>query len=200
MAQVQYVKDILNDVASNYTIDSTRRYACGKSNGGGFTAMLACRPDTSLLFAAFAPVSPALYPGTFAFSGCNPSRPVPILHSHGIEDTITPFHGRGAMDVGFGPEPDVRDWRADWAERNGCTKDQVSNSSVSYPHDNTTEEVWECLTPVRALTMEGLGHAWPTTEGLDRAGAPNETATFNFTSSHLVQFFTDNPLPVKYLE
>lgn len=196
---IGYVYDIIKKTALTYTIDHTRIYACGKSNGGGFTALLACRPDTSALFAAFSPVSPALYQGTFAFYNCSPSRPVPILHAHGVEDRVTEFLGRTPLGGSFGPEPDVRLWRRAWAERNGCRATYAGawpEPSVTEVHEGTWEEVWNCPgdAEVRALTIEGLGHAWPSTAGLDLSGHPNQTANFNFTPQHLVPFFSRHHL------
>ncbi|CAK7222194.1 hypothetical protein SCUCBS95973_004758 [Sporothrix curviconia] len=196
---IAYVHDIIATVADTYTVDRTRIYACGKSNGGGFTALLACRPDTSAIIAAFAPVSPALYQGTYSFYNCTPSRPVPILHSHGVEDRDTEFLGRTPLGGSFGPEPDVRLWRRQWAERNGCRGPYAGSwplPSVREVHPGAWEEVWDCPedAEVRALTIEGLGHAWPSTAGLDLAGSPNQTANFNFTSQHLVQFFSRHHL------
>jgi polyhydroxybutyrate depolymerase len=197
--KIAYVFDIISTVSSTYNVDASRIYACGKSNGGGFTALLACRPDTSAIFAAFAPVSPALYQGTYAFYNCSPSHPKPILHAHGVEDTITPFRGRADPDIGrFGPEPDVRLWRREWAERNGCKgryDGEWPRPKVEEVHPGTWEEVWDCPgAEVRSLTVEGLGHAWPSTLGLDLSGSPNQTANFNFTSQYLVQFFSRHKL------
>lgn len=195
---IAYVHDMIATVSAAYAVDNTRIYACGKSNGGGFTALLACRPDTSAVIAAFAPVSPALYEGTHAFHGCAPSRrAVPIFHVHGVEDTITPFFGRTPEEGSFGPEPDVRVWRRQWAERNGCARgesypgEMARPASVEEVHPGAWEEVWDCPGggEVRALSVLGLGHAWPSTLGLDLAGRPNHTANFNLTSEHLVQFF-----------
>ncbi|PVH72476.1 carbohydrate esterase family 1 protein [Cadophora sp. DSE1049] len=195
---IAYVFDILKAISEVYTIDRSRLYACGKSNGGGFTALLACRPDTSAIFAAFAPVSPALYQGTYAFHNCTPDRPVPILHSHGVEDVITPFYGRTPEGGSFGPEPDVRLWRRQWAERNGCRGSYNGEwpvPEVEEVHPGTWEEIWDCPgAEVRALSVEGLGHAWPSTLGLDLAGSPNQTANFNFTGQHLIPFFSSHKL------
>lgn len=217
---VAYVYDVLGAVAAAYTVDRARVYACGKSNGGGFAALLACRPDTAATFAAFAPVSPALYQEGFGFYGCAPARAVPLLHVHGVADTMTPFRGRTPAEGSFGPEPDVRVWRRQWAERNGCGyygnlgKSSSSSSSrhddYDYPgalappssvrevHPGAWEEVWDCPggAEVRALSVEGLGHSWPSTAGLDTAGSPNNTANFNLTHQHLVQFFSRHSLPV----
>lgn len=197
---IAYVYDMIRTVSATYNIDHSRIYACGKSNGGGFTALLACRPDTSAIIAAFAPVSPALYQGTYAFHNCTPSRPVPIFHTHGVEDTVTPFYGRTPEGGSFGPEPDVRVWRRQWAERNGCarggyTGEIAQPDSVEQVHDGAWEEVWDCPgAEVRSLSVEGLGHAWPSTLGLDLAGRPNHTANFNLTSQHLVDFFSRHSL------
>ncbi|WVF70947.1 hypothetical protein IAT40_005742 [Kwoniella sp. CBS 6097] len=206
---IQFVKDILYDISSNYTVNHRRYYASGKSNGGGFTALLACRPDTSAIFAAFAPVSPALYQEAKSFHDCHPApgRAVPIFHSHGIEDDDTPFHGRSEESNWiYGPEPDVRVWRARWALRNGHPAPAGPQgglpkpNKVYHPHVNATEEVWDLgKAEFRALSVKGLGHSWPTTEGLDLAGRPNQTATFNFTGQHLVQFFSRHQLPEEFL-
>ncbi|KAL3426108.1 hypothetical protein PVAG01_02899 [Phlyctema vagabunda] len=196
---IAYVFDIVSKISETYNVDTSRIYACGKSNGGGFTALLACRPDTSAIFAGFAPVAPALYQGTYSFFNCSPSHPVPIFHIHGVEDTITPFYGRDPGIGDFGPEPDVRLWRRAWAERNGCKGSydgEFAKPAVREIHPGVWEEVWDCTgAEVRALTVEGLGHAWPSTLGLDLAGSPNQTANFNLTNQHLVQFFSRHRLP-----
>ncbi|ODN86089.1 poly(3-hydroxybutyrate) depolymerase [Cryptococcus wingfieldii CBS 7118] len=195
---IAYVYDILHTISTTYTIDRSRLYACGKSNGGGFTALLACRPDTSAFFAAFVPVSPALYQGVYSFHGCQEDRAVPILQVHGVEDDDTPFYGRKPEGGGYGPEPDVRLWRREWALRNGCVgrwPGQYPEPEVKEIYEGVWEEVWDCPKgEVRALSVEGLGHSWPSTLGLDLAGSPNQTANFNLTSPHLVDFFSKHQL------
>jgi len=193
--QIAYVFDIISTISSTYSVDKSRVYACGMSNGGGFTALLACRPDTSTVFAAFAPVSPALYQGTYSFYNCTPANPVPIFHAHGVEDTVAPLYGRTPLGGSFGPEADSRLWRRQWVERNGCKSKypgEWAQPTVNEVHPGAWEEVWDCAegAEVRALTIEGLGHAWPSTLGLNLTGSPNETTNFNFTSQHLVQFFS----------
>jgi poly(3-hydroxybutyrate) depolymerase len=218
MAQVQYTKSVIADISGTYTVDPRRIYISGKSNGGGFTALAACHPELSTLFAAFSPVSPALYPLTGAFGGllCNPGRVVPVLHSHGVEDTDTPFHGRRPGECGYGPEPDVRDWRRDWAARNEENESRADRTGawargederavgagvvVDEPFEDVTRTTWSGNGwEVVGLTIEKLGHAWPSTEGLDLAGYPNQTATFNFTSEVLIPFFDRHVLPEEYV-
>jgi len=142
---------------------------------------------------------------------CNPGRVVPVLHSHGVEDTDTPFHGRRAGQCGFGPEPDVRDWRRDWAARNARNAAKASAAGdegvgvegavvVDEPFEDVTRTTWSGDGwEVVGLSIEKLGHSWPSTPGLDIAGAPNQTATFNYTSEVLIPFFERHVLPEEYV-
>jgi poly(3-hydroxybutyrate) depolymerase len=101
---------MVQQLSDNLCLDSNRFYASGKSNvrsfflcpnfanvfqGGGFTNLLACTPATASLFAAFAPVSAALYAGANP-ADCNPGRAVPIINFHGLADRIIPFDGQAA--------------------------------------------------------------------------------------------------------
>lgn len=53
---IGFTMDMLTYFNKNFCIDNKRVYATGKSNGGGFTSVLACDPVVSNSFAAFAPV------------------------------------------------------------------------------------------------------------------------------------------------
>ena len=206
MTQVQFAKDVVADIETYYCINPLRVYASGKSNGGGFTAYLACRPDTSVLFAAFAPVSPALYPESLAFDGCDPARPVPTITSHGIVDDTIPFIGRNDSKTGqYGVGSatiNVPLWRRQWAIRNGCySRDSLPNPTYTLnPYTDATEEVWQCNAEFYAFTTSTLGHSWPTTHGLDSSGAPNNTASYNLTSPSILDFFSRTTLPITYLQ
>jgi poly(3-hydroxybutyrate) depolymerase len=58
---VAFTMEMLDHFEERYCIDSSRVYAAGKSNGGGFTNLLACDAAASKRIAAFAPVSGAYY-------------------------------------------------------------------------------------------------------------------------------------------
>jgi poly(3-hydroxybutyrate) depolymerase len=84
--QIQFTKDMITDISKNLCVDTTRIYATGKSNGGGFVNLLMCTPTVANLFAAFAPISPALYPKTGGFFGnsqgiaCNTTKVIPFIN------------------------------------------------------------------------------------------------------------------------
>jgi poly(3-hydroxybutyrate) depolymerase len=81
---VDYIKAIIEDVASKYSIDRKRIYCCGFSNGGMMTYTVA-----NLLgdvFAAYASISG--YPINEFHLHHTGSRPVPFLHIHGTNDDL----------------------------------------------------------------------------------------------------------------
>jgi len=63
-------------------------FPTGKSDSGGFAALLAC--EAADRFAAIAPVAGAFYPVS---GGCRPVRPVSILEFHGTADSDVPITG-----------------------------------------------------------------------------------------------------------
>jgi len=81
-----FVEAIIDDISSNYNIDSERVYATGYSNGGMMAYGLA--NYKSNLITAVASVSGAMLDcaGTI-------SRPVPVIHLHGTSDGVIPFNG-----------------------------------------------------------------------------------------------------------
>ena len=57
LTKLGFTTDMLAFFNKNFCIDTSRVYATGKSNGGGFVGnVLACDPTLSKVFAAFAPV------------------------------------------------------------------------------------------------------------------------------------------------
>ncbi|KII85665.1 carbohydrate esterase family 1 protein [Plicaturopsis crispa FD-325 SS-3] len=192
---VAFTENIISELQSNLCVDPNRIYAAGKSEGGGFAHLLACTNTTSALIAAFAPVSAAIYPGVYPTSGCNPNRSVPIINFHGLNDTIVPFAGRPADTANGGPAyalPNVTVWREAWASRNGCPTTDPSGLDALDAQD-ASEMLWDCLsTNIRAIvtgyTIDGLGHSWPTTLGLD-----GDKALFNATPEYIVPFFDAHP-------
>jgi poly(3-hydroxybutyrate) depolymerase len=123
--QIGYTKNILSAVKANLNIDSTRIYAVGFSNGGGFVNLLACTPSTAPTFAAFATSSPALYAGTHGLnmSACDSGgHAVALIDFHGLADGQVPYAGRADRggDTSYAL-PNIDAWRQQWAQRAGCS-------------------------------------------------------------------------------
>lgn len=100
---IQFVKDILDEIASTHAINRSEVFLTGFSMGAYFANHIACQEGHNLL-RAVAPHSGGTYDGS-----C-PGAPVPMLILHGTSDGIVPPDcGSGARDL--------------WAQRNGCSSD-----------------------------------------------------------------------------
>ncbi|KAJ7603814.1 hypothetical protein FB45DRAFT_958842 [Roridomyces roridus] len=194
---IAFTQQMVQLLSENLCLDSNRFYAAGKSNGGAFTNLLACTPATASLFAAYAPVSPALYAGANPVD-CNPGRPIPIINFHGLADTVIPFDGQTADQEGRTEyaTPNITEYREAWANRNGCASlpsespDLGVFALVSHPHAFTTLKTSNCSAQsndavVSGFTVDNLGHSWPTTLGVDGGGV----TAFNATSANILPFF-----------
>lgn len=85
-----FIRAVLKDVQARYSIDPKRIYATGISQGGMMCYRFACDPDLSGRIAAIAPVAAVM---TVDPSDCNPSREMPIIHFHGLDDKFIPYDG-----------------------------------------------------------------------------------------------------------
>jgi polyhydroxybutyrate depolymerase len=146
----QFVRDLVNHISTLYNIDPKRIYATGMSNGGGMTNRVAC--NLADLFAAVAPNA-----GAYDYSkNCTPSRPVPILAFHGIDDQVVPYAGFQTQAI----VPAIETWAADWAQRNGCDSTPI----LTTPLDTVTMHSWtncDGNADVILYALEGHGHSWP---------------------------------------
>jgi polyhydroxybutyrate depolymerase len=172
---VAFTAGLLDHLQSTLCVDTARVYATGFSNGGGFTALLACRMADRI--AAVAPVAGAFYPATG--ENCQPVRPVPMIEFHGTADSRIPYEG-GVRDL-----PAIPDWVAGWAERNGC-KDRAADEQIG--HD-VTVSAWTGCAEVRHVAIAGGGHTWPGADSDNGVGATTQTIEahemiWNFVRGH----------------
>lgn len=83
---VEFTRQLLDDLAKSANIDAKRVFATGMSNGGIMAYLLAS--ELSDRIAAIAPVA-----GPMGTETCNPKRPVAVIHFHGTADENAPFKG-----------------------------------------------------------------------------------------------------------
>ncbi|MGW7680356.1 alpha/beta hydrolase family esterase [Kribbella sp. NPDC054772] len=169
---VGFTSDLLDDLESKYCVDTDAVYATGKSNGAGFTGIVACQLADR--FAAIAPVSGAFY---IEGTRCAPSRPVPVLDIHGTGDTTIPYGGDGERDL-----PSVQTWVRDWAVRDHCKQDpktsQLGDDVLTFTYKGCSADV------VHVAVTDG-GHTWP---GSDSSSGPGYV-TQTFQASTLIGDF-----------
>jgi len=164
---VQFLHQLLTELAAVTAIDPARVYVNGMSNGGAMAHRLAC--ELSDVFAAAGIVAG---PPTTPSGGCNPSRPVPIIAFYGTDDPLVAYQGSaepagevpwwaGWMHVRMaGALPAVEPWIVAWAERNGCAAQaeplpaKGAVSGICYGGCAGGAEVI-------LYTVAGGGHTWP---------------------------------------
>jgi len=112
---VGFIRAVVAAVEAQVSIDHQRIYATGRSNGGALTHRLAC--EASDLIAAAA---------TFAWPGplvaCAPARPIPVLMTHAVNDTVVPYAGGHVFLNPAAPTvPSAATEFEAWRVRDGCT-------------------------------------------------------------------------------
>jgi polyhydroxybutyrate depolymerase len=179
---VQFARDMIDALSAAYCIDPKRVYAAGFSNGGMLSQRIAC--EASDRFAAIGPVA-----GPFAIdpATCTPSRPMPIMETHGTADFVVPWAGGGLSNT---QSVDVTIAR--WVTLDGCTDAQPA--TVLQNGDVTCTEHSQCQggAAVRLCTVQNGGHQWP---GGHSAGPLGNLSTSMNTGEELYAFFAAHPLP-----
>lgn len=147
---VLFVSNMLNDLQANLCINPQQIYAAGFSNGGGFTAKLACQLSNRI--AAFAPVS-----GSYltSFVSCTASRPVSIIEFHGTKDTVVPYLGMKSKN-----EIATLMWLNFWAKKDTCAPQPI----VTMDSKRVTKYLWtdcDANATIVHYRITGEGHNWP---------------------------------------
>ena len=136
-----FLKAVVEDVASKYTIDRQRLYCCGFSNGGMMTYVMA--NTCSHMFAAFAAISG--YPINEFHLHYTSWRPGPLLHIHGKADDF----------VKYSLVPNVIE---DMVARNGANP-VPKTTIVSGKYTKNIYEAGEGGFPVIFYEIDGMGHS-----------------------------------------
>lgn len=164
---VGFALALLDDLGARTQIDRRRVYATGHSNGAMMAYRLAVEAGDH--FAAIAPVS-----GAMVVTDFHPSRPMPIMHFHSVDDPRALYYG------GLGPpfpmtnnrvmHPNVETMLAQWRAFDQCPADAQVAPTISgkpgSPDDGitATKYTWgPCAagTEVVLWKLTGAGHTWP---------------------------------------
>lgn len=154
-----FFNQMLDDVSSKFSVDASRIYATGISEGGLMTFRMGCALGDRL--AAIAPVGAAM-PKTMT---CLPSHPMPVVMINGKSDPIVPFGGGREHNLDL-PIISVEDSAKMWAKMDRCSE-KPDRSKVA-PHDKTGTEMnidtyKDCTKSTQVLVygLKGTGNTWP---------------------------------------
>ncbi|OAP60816.1 hypothetical protein AYL99_05818 [Fonsecaea erecta] len=197
---IGFIDVLIDHVMRDYTVDATRVYVAGFSNGGGLAALLAGDWRASGRIAAFAMASAAIYQDEALkeplFSTPHPSRlPVPMLEFHGDADPVVHYEGRTTPD---GPTYDVYEWLQGWAKRNGCV--DLEGQRVSLYDGRVEKIVWSMQgsgpygdqyahSVIEHYKIAGFGHGWPSRYPLNNDSQERHGPTYFDATPLVMEFF-----------
>lgn len=147
---VGFINALIDTLAEQYRLDPARIFAAGFSNGAILAYRLAA--ELSHKIAAISAVA-----GPMMLDNVNPSRPVPIIHFHALNDAVIPYNGGNASGFVF---PSVMSVLNIWIALNQCDP----NSTIIYDRNGVIGRKWQALTnnaDVILYTTPTSGHNWP---------------------------------------
>jgi len=184
---VRFIAALIDTLEAQYTIDPTRIYANGLSNGGGMSFVLSCTLSDRI--AAVGLVGAAL---TMPWQWCRDRHSVPAIWFHGTADSAAPYRGGTSWVALTRPFPSIPQFVANWARRNRCGEPAV-DSAVARDITRSTYTACADDATVVLYTIRGGGHTWP-------GGGPLPDAWVGPTnreidaSSLMWSFFSAHPL------
>lgn len=186
-----FLGTLLDDLALDLNIDTSRIYVTGYSNGGFMAQRMACTMQDQIV--AFASVAAT---GAYGLPiVCLNRDTVPAMYIHGTADRIVPWEGSTIPDSSGNPitvSAPMSRTISFWANHNGCATD-LNITDIPPTTDETQTRVLavtECPedAPVITFMVINGGHTWQGVRGnSDFLGL--SSADFN-ASEVIWEFFT----------
>jgi polyhydroxybutyrate depolymerase len=153
-----YLLSILDEMESNYSIDTKRVYFVGHSNGGFMSYRMACKhPDRIAAIASLAGAS------FFKSTDCGAQNSVSVLQVHGTNDGTILYGGGQILSNSY---PSALASASQWATINQCTQNAIARSTKldlegNIAGDETSITAWtncQNSSEVELWTMENAAH------------------------------------------
>lgn len=163
---IQFVRDMLDTVPSNYCTDSTKVFAVGMSNGGGFAALMGCKLSDK--FRAVASLSGAYY------ASCSETTQAPsLLIVHSESDKQVPFGGSSQRGL-----PAVMQWAKREAKERTCqnvVQSDAKTGDTELKSNALTVYDWQgCRNNslLRLVVVKDQDHGWLQLPASPASGLP----------------------------
>ncbi|MBK7174128.1 MAG: hypothetical protein IPH84_13025 [Bacteroidales bacterium] len=174
-----YLGYLVEIMKHEYSVDSSRLYLTGMSNGGFMTFFAAVHSMTK--WAAIAPIAGLI--SNNVFSDYTPGRSIPLCYMHGTDDPVVPYNG----------SPSTQDIIDFWVANNQCgpipeitqlpdinSQDESTVTLYVYPGFSGQSEV-------RLYKINGGGHSIPGIEPGANRDINAYEEIWSFFSRHQVQ-------------
>jgi|ERR1035437_8103224 polyhydroxybutyrate depolymerase len=166
---VGFLSAMIDTMKKNFSIDSTKIFSCGLSNGGFMSYRLACELQNKI--AAIAPVSGLMSDSTRLL--CQSNCPVPLMYIHGTADPVVSYNGA----LGYvSADSTIKIW----VGKDGCPQTPVV---TNLPDINTldlctvTKYVYspgQNFSEVIFFKITNGGHTWPGSIPVPSLGNTNQ--------------------------
>lgn len=152
---LSFFRALIRHLAGKYSIDQSRVYLAGFSNGAMMTYQLGC--ELSEQIAAIAVVG-----GSMTGRERAPSRPLPVIIFHGSNDDHVPYEGGTGKLAKWGypvNRQSVASAVSFWVNSDGCSPQpyETANAFGEYRRYSGGMNGSE----VELYTIRGAGHSWP---------------------------------------
>jgi polyhydroxybutyrate depolymerase len=190
---IEFFNKLLDKIANKYSVDQSRVYATGLSDGGFMATKVGCAMADRI--AAVGPVAAAM-PKTMV---CLPARPIPVLMINGTDDPIVKYDGASAKP-GRIATISVEDSAKEFAKLNHCSE-KPSHSKVR-AHEKggkdteiATFEGCQQNASVVLYSVKGGGNAWPGGQQYEVEKQIGKTSNDLDANEVLWSFFVTKKLP-----
>ncbi len=143
---IQFMRDLLDALPAHYCIDTTKVFALGMSNGGGFAMIAGCRMSDQ--FRAVASVSGAYY------TPCKSERrTASFLVVHSTDDAQVPFQGSKERRL-----PEIPSWVREDSIARHCNSEQepvLTATTATYKWSDCKND-----SLLRLLVVQNQSHGW----------------------------------------
>ena len=148
-----FLSQMVEELIGNHSVDETRIYMTGISNGAMMAHWFACHHSEKVR--AIAPVA-----GNLNLFEQSPTKPIPVMAFHGTADKHSPYDGGSGSATKY-PREDkpVKEGIQFWVQHNQCN---------TIPQTETFEDVVQEIysggqsgSEVILYTIQDGGHSWP---------------------------------------
>lgn len=192
---VAFFNQMLDQLGSKFSVDASRIYAAGLSEGGFMTLRLGCAISDRL--AAVATVGAAM-PKTMI---CVPSRPVPLVMISGTSDPVVPYGGGTEKNLSVATVS-VEDSAKAWAKIDRCAEKPEKSklpASGKGGMEIKVDTYDGCQQGAQVLlySVKGAGNTWPGGEQYEAENAIGKTSQDLNADETIWKFLETRKLPAQ---
>lgn len=190
---IAFFNQMLDQLSSKFSVDVSRIYATGLSEGGFMSLRLGCALGDRI--AAIAAVGAAM-PKTMI---CLPSRPVPMVMINGTSDPIVPYGGGTEHNLSLATLSVENSAKA-WAKIDRCAE-KPEHSKVPARAKGGMETKVDTYTgcqqnaQVALYSVKGAGNTWPGGEQYEAENAIGKTSQDMTANEVIWSFLVTRQLP-----